>query len=125
MRQGKTIQLIALILLAQQEAGAPAPAPRRRRKQDAAPAGAAPFGPVLLVCPTSVVGNWQHELARFSPALRILVHHGAGRTKEDLAGEAQRYDIVLTSYALLPRDEAGLAAVDWQAVVLDEAQNVK
>jgi SNF2 family DNA or RNA helicase len=137
MGLGKTIQLIALMLLSRQEArqevGEPASTKRRRGRKAAAAAkdevaGGAPtgtVGPVLLVCPTSVVGNWQHELDRFSPALRVLVHHGAGRTREDLAGEAQQYDVVLTTYALLPRDEAGLVAVDWEAVVLDEAQNVK
>ena len=80
---------------------------------------------MLLICPTSVVGNWQHELARFGPSLRVLVHHGAARKKEDLAAVAAGHDVVLSTYALLHRDEAALLAVPWEAVVLDEAQNVK
>jgi SNF2 family DNA or RNA helicase len=82
-------------------------------------------GPALLVCPTSVVGNWQRELARFAPALRVLVHHGAERDVAQLAALAARHDVVLSTYALLHRDEAALAAVEWNEVILDEAQNIK
>jgi SNF2 family DNA or RNA helicase len=85
--------------------------------------------PVLLVCPTSVVGNWRHETARFAPELRVLVHHGAGRVgraaAESFAAEVAGYDLVVTTYSLLPRDEETLATADWGAVVLDEAQNIK
>ncbi len=85
--------------------------------------------PVLLVCPTSVVGNWEHEVARFAPGLRLLVHHGAGRMgrgdAKRFADEAHNYDLVITTYSLLPRDEAALAAIPWGGVVLDEAQNIK
>ncbi len=81
--------------------------------------------PALVVCPTSVVSNWQHELARFAPDLRVLIHHGAARKKEKLARQAARYDIVITSYALLHRDEKHLKEVAWGEVILDEAQNIK
>jgi len=85
--------------------------------------------PVLLVCPTSVVGNWEHEVARFAPGLRLLVHHGAGRMgradAKRFADEAPNYDLVITTYSLLPRDEAALADIPWGGVVLDEAQNIK
>jgi SNF2 family DNA or RNA helicase len=82
--------------------------------------------PVLLICPTSVVGNWQREATKFAPGLRVLVHHGAGR----LAGEAFEqaaagHDLVISSYSLTHRDEAALSAVPWAGVVLDEAQNIK
>ncbi len=81
--------------------------------------------PALLVCPTSVVGNWQHELTRFAPTLKVLAHHGLAREKEKFARAAQRHDVVLTSYALLHRDEKLLSEVQWGEVVLDEAQNIK
>jgi len=82
-------------------------------------------GPALIVCPTSLVGNWRRELSRFAPALRVLVHHGAERTKDGFASEAARHDVVISTYALLHRDAPELTAVDWNEVVLDEAQNIK
>jgi SNF2 family DNA or RNA helicase len=86
----------------------------------------APDGPVLLVCPTSVISNWQHEVARFTPDLRVMVHHGSGRARGDaLAAALEDQDVVLTSYSLLQRDVAALEPVPWSAVVLDEAQNIK
>ena len=105
MGLGKTVQLIALLLQG------------RAARGEAAS--------VLLVCPTSVVGNWQHELRRFAPSLRVLAHHGAGRTRKELAAEVARHDVVISTYALLHRDEAELASLTWDAVVLDEAQNIK
>jgi SNF2 family DNA or RNA helicase len=82
--------------------------------------------PVLLVCPTSVVGNWQKEAARFTPELGVLVHHGAARKKDaTFAKEATRRQIVLCSYALLHRDLHLLRGVEWAGVILDEAQNIK
>ncbi len=104
MGLGKTIQAIALLLHLRAQGN---------RK------------PALLVCPTSVVGNWQHELARFAPSLRALVHHGGEREKEGFARQATRRDVVLTSYALLQRDEKLLGEVKWGEVVLDEAQCIK
>ena len=105
MGLGKTVQLIALIL-----------------HQKAAGTNGAP---TLLVCPTSVVGNWRRELERFAPRLRVLVHHGAGRDRAAFETQAARHDIVISTYALLPRDEQLLAQVEWGNVVLDEAQNIK
>ena len=70
-------------------------------------------------------GNWQRELARFAPTLRVLVHHGAGRSKRELAAAAPAHDVVVSTYALLHRDEAELRAVSWSRVILDEAQNIK
>jgi SNF2 family DNA or RNA helicase len=84
------------------------------------------LGPTLLVCPTSVIGNWQRELARFSPELRVLAHQGTDRLRgEELARVAADYDVVITSYPLLARDRDTLAAIDWRIAVLDEAQNIK
>jgi SNF2 family DNA or RNA helicase len=85
-----------------------------------------PSRPTLVICPTSVVGNWRHELARFAPGLKVLVHHGAARASgEDLKLAAAQHDVVLSTYSLMHRDEAFLARVKWEGVVLDEAQNVK
>jgi len=72
-----------------------------------------------------VVGNWRRELARFAPELRVLVHHGAGRARQEFAALAREYDVVISTYALLHRDEAELSRVPWSALVLDEAQNIK
>ena len=110
MGLGKTIQLLALLVAERDgqvdEAGRP--------------------GPTLLVCPMSVVGNWQREAERFAPGLAVHVHHGAERLGgEELAHTAGEADLVLTTYGLAARDRAALAAVAWRRVVLDEAQNIK
>jgi hypothetical protein len=82
--------------------------------------------PTLLVCPMSVVGNWQKEAARFTPELPVLVHHGLKRTRGSaFAKEAEQHALVLTSYALLHRDLALFQKVRWAGMILDEAQNVK
>jgi hypothetical protein len=75
--------------------------------------------PTLVVCPTSVVFNWQAELARFRPGLKVSIYHGASRALDPTA------DVTLTSYALLRLDAAALSARPWNAVVLDEAQAIK
>ncbi|MFQ5794409.1 MAG: SNF2-related protein [Candidatus Bipolaricaulia bacterium] len=83
-------------------------------------------GPTLLICPMSIVGNWQRELERFSPSLKVMVHHGAERLSgRAFAQQAKKHDMVITTYALAHRDEAQLAPIDWDCVVLDEAQNIK
>ncbi|MBX3066329.1 MAG: DEAD/DEAH box helicase [Anaerolineae bacterium] len=82
--------------------------------------------PRLLVCPTSVVGNWRHELTKFAPALEIYVHQGADRVLGDAFTEvASNADVVLTSYALMSRDLEVLKQVKWSSITLDEAQNIK
>jgi superfamily II DNA or RNA helicase len=82
----------------------------------------------LVVCPTSVIGNWEREIARFAPKIPILRHHGTdrARTVESL-NEAltEPGTIVLTSYGLMRRDRALLSGIEWGRVVLDEAQNIK
>jgi SNF2 family DNA or RNA helicase len=83
--------------------------------------------PVLLICPTSVIGNWQHEAARFTPGLSVLVHHGIARAREEarFLEAAGAHDLVITSYSLLHRDFATLAKLAWSGIILDEAQNIK
>ncbi len=82
--------------------------------------------PTLVICPTSVVNNWQKEAARFSPDLPFLVHHGLARTKGAAFKKAARKQaIVISSYALLHRDLDHFKEVEWGGIILDEAQNVK
>jgi SNF2 family DNA or RNA helicase len=82
--------------------------------------------PALLVCPTTVVGNWRKEAERFAPELSVLVHHGLARGKgAAFAKQAKKQALVLTSYSLLHRDLAALKQVEWAGVLLDEAQNIK
>ena len=79
--------------------------------------------PALIVAPTSVVPNWRTEAARFTPGLRVHVSHGLKR-KEALDRLGQ-YDVVLTTYPLLPRDREVLESQEFHLVILDEAQQVK
>ena len=103
MGLGKTIQTLAHIL-AEKEAG----------RLDA---------PALVVAPTSLMGNWQAEAARFAPGLRVLLLHGKDRKASfDLVGDA---DLVLTTYALLGRDEPALRRHRYHLLILDEAQYIK
>ncbi|MEB3175265.1 MAG: DEAD/DEAH box helicase [Cyanobacteriota bacterium] len=82
--------------------------------------------PVLIVCPTSVLSNWRHEIAKFAPSLKTLLHHGDKRKQgQPLAKQVKNHEVVLTSYALLQRDLKSLQLTEWQGLVLDEAQNVK
>jgi superfamily II DNA or RNA helicase len=79
--------------------------------------------PHLVVCPTSVVGNWERELARFAPDVPIIRHHGPERAVTRRAFKPGH--VTVTSYALLRRDIGMLEDVDWDVVVFDEAQQIK
>src|SRR5262249_36855113 len=75
------------------------------------------LGPSLLICPTSVIGNWEKELERFAPGLRVLVHYGPKRARgEQFALEAAEVDLVITSYTLAPLDEEELGSVSWDVI---------
>ena len=83
-------------------------------------------GPTLVLCPMSLVGNWEREATKFAPDLRVHIHHGAerarGRTFVDAVTKA---DVVITTYALAARDAEALAEIDWHRLVVDEAQAIK
>lgn len=83
-------------------------------------------GPTLVIAPPAVVGNWMAEAERFTPGLRVVVHHGANRAApEEIAAEVADADVVVTTYGTAVRDVEAIAAVEWERVVLDEAQAVK
>ena len=110
MGLGKTVQVLALV--------------QHWHERDVA--SGAPGAPTLVVCPTSVLTNWQHEAHRFTPELAVTVHHGGSRLRGTaFVDHARSQSIVFTSYALLARDAELLREVGWRAVVLDEAQQVK
>jgi len=103
MGLGKTVQTLAHILV-EKEAG----------RLDA---------PALVVAPTSLMGNWQAEAARFAPGLRVLLLHGKERAA--LFDQVPDADLVLTTYALLGRDEEALRKQRFHLLILDEAQYIK
>ena len=83
-------------------------------------------GPALVIAPPAVVGNWAAEAARFTPSLRVVVHHGASRASaEELEAEVAGADVVITTYGTAVRDIEALEQHDWDRVVLDEAQAIK
>lgn len=79
--------------------------------------------PVLIVMPTSLIANWQSEAAKFTPSLKILTLHGKDRAKS--FKHVKKYDLVLTTYPLLPRDKDDLCEMNWSLIILDEAQAIK
>ncbi len=82
--------------------------------------------PTLAILPMSLVGNWQREAARFTPKLRVYVHHGTGRHRdEELVRAVAGADLVLTTYGTAARDAEMLAGIAWGRVVCDEAQALK
>ena len=83
--------------------------------------------PVLLVAPTSVLTNWKREATGFTPELKVREHYGPRRpsTPAALAKALAGVDLVLTSYGLLQRDSELLESIDWQGMVIDEAQAIK
>ncbi|HEV2656795.1 MAG TPA: DEAD/DEAH box helicase, partial [Ktedonobacteraceae bacterium] len=107
MGMGKTPMLIALLLH------------ERTKKQKA-------LHPTLVICPMSIVGNWQREIQKFAPSLSVLVHHGVERLSDEAFAEAvKKCDVAITTYSLALRDKEQLATIDWENVVVDEAQNIK
>ncbi len=83
--------------------------------------------PILLIAPTSVLTNWKREAQAFTPELKVYEHYGPKRpsSSSDLKQSLKQIDLVLTSYGLMQRDSALLETIDWQGVVIDEAQAIK
>jgi superfamily II DNA or RNA helicase len=104
MGLGKTIQVIALLLHRQEQSPSHGPA-------------------TLLVCPTSLLGNWERELAKFGPSLPVFVHHGNNRDR--LPAHFKGHTIVLTTYGVVRREEEAFSKPFWGMVVVDEAQAIK
>lgn len=105
MGLGKTIQFLALLLW------------ERNRNEPKR---------TLLVVPMSILGNWQREAERFTPALKVHLHHGTSRfTGTAFRRVAEASDVVITTYNLVYRDEALISSVPWRRIALDEAQNIK
>ncbi|WP_442818248.1 SNF2-related protein [Streptomyces sp. NBC_01727] len=104
MGLGKTVTLIALHL--------------RRQERNAT------AGPTLVVCPASLLGNWEREIQRFAPAAPVRRFHGPGRDLEGL-DDGAKGGFVLTTYGTMRRDAERLAQQPWGLLVADEAQHVK
>jgi len=81
------------------------------------------YAPHLVVCPTSLVGNWQREIARFAPQLAVHLHHGPQRAKN--AAPLLDADVVVTSYSIALRDIRLLRSIAFDTIVIDEAQAIK
>jgi superfamily II DNA or RNA helicase len=112
MGLGKTVMVLALL------------ADRAARRQTPGPVPASHesvLGPSLAVVPRSLVLNWMDEARRFAPSLRVLDYTGTGRSLE----RAQEHDLVVTTYGTLRRDAARLCAIQFDYVILDEAQAIK
>lgn len=100
MGLGKTVQVLSLLLKVKEDGSLNKPA--------------------LVVCPTTLVGNWHKECAKFAPSLKVFIYHGTHRTLE-LEGN----DVIITTYGLLRRDLDEFKDKDWDFVIIDEAQNIK
>ncbi len=104
MGLGKTIQVLAMLL----------------HRQEQSPS----FGPTtLLICPTSLLGNWEREIAKFAPNIPFFVHHGNNR--EGLPETFKPHTVLLTTYGVIRREEETFANRNWGMVVVDEAQAIK
>ena len=118
MGLGKTIQAIALLLHSRQSAKEQREFSDGRLEEQSRPA--------LLICPTSVVANWRHEMEKFAPHLRLLLHHGSGRLSgEEFCSALSQHDMVITSFGIARRDIDMLESQEWSDLILDEAQNIK
>ncbi|WHY66892.1 DEAD/DEAH box helicase [Neobacillus sp. SuZ13] len=137
MGLGKTVQLLSYLLKVKEVVGdeltlvpdTPNEVKKRRKKDEDAtvePAVKVPTKAALIICPTSVLGNWQKEIERFAPEMNVYLHYGSNRLKEEAFVEkAKDADIVLTSYGLSHIDLVEFESLIWSSIAIDEAQNIK
>jgi non-specific serine/threonine protein kinase len=116
MGLGKTIQTLAFLLREKSLNGQAAHGPEGKRGKNQATTS-------LIVAPLSVLFNWEKECAKFSPDLKLLIHHGLDREKS--AAHFSEYDIILTSYATMRLDIEFLKDFAFHYIILDESQNIK
>jgi superfamily II DNA or RNA helicase len=111
MGLGKTVQVLAML-----------ESRRNGGKKKSLPVAEPPL-PSLVVVPRSLIFNWQQESARFAPKLRLLIHTGAERIKG--SAHFEKYDLIITTYGTLRRDATYLQNIQFDYVILDEAQAIK
>lgn len=105
---------------------APGTKSSRKKKDELVPSKKIHVKAALIICPTSVLGNWQKELERFAPKMDVYLHYGSNRLKEEaFSTRAQDADVVLTSYGLSHLDSEDFESVLWSTIAIDEAQNIK
>ncbi len=124
MGLGKTVQVIALHLYRMQNREVPRLTPavtRAGRNVKASEATTSGATPMLVVCPTSLLGNWERELCKFAPTVPVRRFHGGHRHLDDLAAG----EVVLTTYGVLRRQRQTLGEAGFGIVVADEAQHAK
>jgi non-specific serine/threonine protein kinase len=80
---------------------------------------------VLIIVPLTVLSNWESEIKRFSPKLRVLQYQGSKADRDKLAKDFARYDVVLVSYGIILQDIQVLSSLTWEYVILDESQKIK
>jgi superfamily II DNA or RNA helicase len=123
MGLGKTVQVLALLESRRlQRVGANNGASRSVKKPTAAKSNGR-LAPSLVVVPKSLVFNWIQEAARFTPRLRVLDHTGMGRLRT--SDHFEDYDVIITTYGTLRRDAIQFKEVQFDYVILDEAQAIK
>jgi SNF2 family DNA or RNA helicase len=142
MGLGKSVQVIARLVQEKDEKSSleigstKIPEKKKGKKADNLNLEENSLLPTLLIAPTSVVGNWQKEIAKFAPHLKAMVHHGSDTIFDgcqghritqlaDFEAACRQHDVVITSFTLARKDEKLLNSVEWQRLVLDEAQNIK
>lgn len=137
MGLGKTVQLISYLLTVKEQAadaameqvddkdGKTSRSKRGKQAKDSEPKKE-PTSAALIICPTSVLGNWQKELERFAPGMDVYLHYGSNRLKETAFSEkVKEVDVVLTSYGISHLDTEEFESIMWSTIAIDEAQNIK
>ncbi|WP_310198899.1 DEAD/DEAH box helicase [Neobacillus niacini] len=137
MGLGKTVQLIAYLLKVKEEIGALSEMvtgtqidndskKQATGNEEKGSSEKMPVKAALIICPTSVLGNWQKELERFAPEMNVYLHYGSNRLKAEAFSEKVKdVDIVLTSYGLSHMDTEEFESILWSSIAIDEAQNIK